>query len=188
VLRRRRPSDLDPADMHLRLATAGDLALFLTAASDAEAQRWLGWRPELLRTTSAREPWRAGPSTGGVQLDGDLLMLSASCRGYYVGGVELKPGGNDDGWSAEDMQLGIVVAPVFRQLGFGTELLRRAVAHAHQLLKVDRVVAGCEREHARCAAALGAAGFRSIPGPPRHVLPDGREIDSLWFGHCAPPA
>jgi hypothetical protein len=48
---------------------------------------------------------------------------------------------------------------------------------------MDTVRPGAEPRNSACLRALQHAGFVSDEGPPRHTLPDGREIDAVWLQH-----
>ncbi|MER7183421.1 GNAT family protein [Streptomyces hyaluromycini] len=177
-----------------------DFLAAVAAASDPEAQRWLGWgvrnvvdapaREELLRLcpgdtdalrasrTAARllaQPYE--PRPGGEE------MLIGVCLddGRYAGATGLAPGtGEVGGW----------LAPHARGLGLGTELFRAAAVLGHAHLGLRTLRAGYEPANTASGRALANAGFVAADGPPRHTLPDGREIDARWLQHTttAPPA
>ena len=168
-----------------------DLVAAMAAASDPEAQRWLGWRPSDLVGAHAREdllrlrpgdpdelrasrsaghllslPYEPGP--GGVE----LLIGVRLDDGRYAGATELGPGtGEIGGW----------LAPHARGLGLGTELFRAAAILGHAHLGLETLRAGHEPANTASARALAKAGFVAADGPARHTQPDGREIDARWL-------
>ncbi|MEU6194305.1 GNAT family protein [Streptomyces sp. NPDC047061] len=177
-----------------------DLLAAVAAASDPEAQRWLGWgvgdlvgasvRKDLLRlcpgdTDALRASATAGrllarpyqPRPGGEE----MLVGVRLDDGRYAGATGLFPGtGEVGGW----------LAPHARGLGLGTELFRAAAVLGHAHLGLRTLRAGYEPANAASGRALAGAGFVAAVGPPRHTLPDGREIEARWVRYMttAPPA
>lgn len=171
--------------------TALDLAAALAAASDAGAQRWLGWGDRALTDTRVVEtllglrpgdtgalrssrmlkdllaqPYEPGPE------DEVLLVGVRLDDGRYAGSTGVHPGtGEIGGW----------LAPDARGQGLGTELFRAAVLLGHTHLGLRTVRAGHEPANTASARALANAGLVAADGPPRHTLPDGREIESRWL-------
>ncbi|MFB7112155.1 GNAT family N-acetyltransferase [Streptomyces sp. NPDC056291] len=175
--------------------TVLDLAA-AAAASDPEAQRWIGWvagnvvtdrrvREAVLQlhpgdTDSLRSspvaqrllahPFEPRPDQGetliGVRLD----------DGRYAGFTELNP---------ETGEIGGHLAPHARGQGLGAYLFRAAALLGHAHLGLQIVRAGHETANTASARALASAGFVADDGPPRHTLPNGREIDSRWLRHTA---
>ncbi|WP_046732234.1 GNAT family N-acetyltransferase [Streptomyces humi] len=173
--------------------TSLDLAAALAAASDAEAQRWLGWGERVLsdphvvktllglrpgdtgalrssRTTRnlLAQPWEPGP-------DDEVILVAVRLDdGRYAGSTGVHPGtGEIGGW----------LAPDARGQGLGTELFTAAVLLAHTHLGLRTVRAGHEPANGASARALANAGFVAADGPSRHTLPDGREIEARWLEH-----
>lgn len=177
-----------PGEVRLRLAGLYDLWRYDIAASDPDAQRWLGWNDgdfsPAARTLDRRHLRRAdeaGPRVVACQ----TLWLAAVARSTYVGGVSLTPSAIDSGgrWRKESTVIGAVVVPALRRQGFGTSLFARGAAHAHDALGVTDVLAGCEDGNDASALALRRAGYEQIDGPAQHTLPNGRVIGALWFLH-----
>ncbi|WP_308310904.1 GNAT family protein [Streptomyces sp. GbtcB6] len=180
--------------------TALDLAAAAAGASDAAAQRWLGWAEHDLADAHAREvllrlrpgdPDTLRASALGRRLlaqpyephpDGTELLVGVGLDdGRYAGTTMLDPGtGEIGGW----------LAPHARGLGLGTELFRAAAVLAHAHLGLRTVRAGHEPANTASGRALANAGFVAADGPPRHTLPNGREIEARWLQHTttAPPA
>ncbi|MFJ8111294.1 GNAT family N-acetyltransferase [Streptomyces sp. NPDC096132] len=173
-----------------------DLAAVLAAASDAEAQRWLGWGEGLLTDARVRDallrvrPGDAGsrpPFPGAGKLlaepfpprpdQGEMLVGVRLDDGRYAGATELNTAtGEIGGW----------LAPHARGRGLGAELFRAAVLLGHDHLGLRSVRAGHEPANTASARALRSAGFVADDGPPRHTLGDGREIDARWLRHTSP--
>lgn len=79
--------------------------------------------------------------------------------------------------------IGGTVAHDHRNAGYGRESLAAVVGIVHRHLGIPRLTAGCETTNLASRRWLAGAGFRSIGGPSRHTLPNGRVIDSLWWEH-----
>ncbi|MFF5147794.1 GNAT family N-acetyltransferase [Streptomyces sp. NPDC013157] len=172
-----------------------DLLAAAAAASDPQAQRWLGWgvrdlvgprhRKDLLRlrpgdTDALRASEMAvrllampyEPRPGG----GEILIGVRLDDGRYAGSTGLDPAtGEVGGW----------LAPHARGLGLGTELFRAAVLLGHAHLGLQTLRAGYEPANRASGRALANAGFVAAVGPPRHTLPDGREIEARWLRHTS---
>ncbi|MFU8871710.1 GNAT family N-acetyltransferase [Micromonospora sp. SL4-19] len=80
---------------------------------------------------------------------------------------------------------GSVVAEA-RGQGYGREALDLVCAIAHRHLGLRYVGARCEADNVASWRWLMSAGFVRITGDPTHVLPDGREVETLWWLHSAP--
>jgi RimJ/RimL family protein N-acetyltransferase len=147
------------------------------AASDPEAQRWLGWPSQALIPESQRARLLATePGQGRAQpghIDYSLLAvhrasgLAAGGAGLYVGTQEV------GGW----------LAPDFRARGLGAELFAAIARFGHDHIGLPSVRAGTEPTNVACVAALLAAGFEPAQGPETHQLPDGRTAPASWFRH-----
>ncbi|MER6159553.1 GNAT family protein [Streptomyces sp. NPDC001868] len=66
-------------------------------------------------------------------------------------------------------------------LGAGLFLAGAEFAHGHAGLPTVR--AGTATANLACHRALERADFVPAPGPARHTLPDGRELDTVWYRH-----
>ncbi|MFF7981975.1 GNAT family N-acetyltransferase [Streptomyces sp. NPDC007901] len=172
-----------------------DLAAALAAASDPEAQHWLGWEEERVLGEQAREALLA-------LRPGDTDALRSSARihrllahpiepgpdivpligvrtddGRYAGVIEMDPGsGQVTGW----------LAPHARDQAFAAELFGAAALLGHAHLGLRTVRAAYDPRHAETAQALSAARFVPDDSPPHHTLPNGREVDIRWVRHTAP--
>lgn len=171
----------------LRLQTpmARDYLMMLAGASDARAQRWLGWRPESIVPEKRRE----------------RLMTSRPGRGRLLrqpdqqGGWRLIAVNPDDGqlagatWCDENTgEIGGSLVPGYRGRGLGTSLFAGLAQFTHQHLGIARVFARTERDNAPCIGALTRAGFTLTSETGTHTLPDGRVVPVLRFRHEAEPS
>ncbi|MET8632305.1 GNAT family protein [Streptomyces sp. NPDC004074] len=178
------------------LETWLDLAAALAAASDPEAQRWLGWDEHIMTDPKLREVYvhlRPGDIDSRSSYPAVRRLLSHPVEprpdkavaligvrvddGRYAGFTELDP---DTG------QIGGWLAPHARGQGLGVELFGAAASLGHTHLGLRTVRAGHEPANTASARALAGAGFVADDGPPRHTLPNGREIDACWLRHTAP--
>lgn len=178
------------------------LAAFV-AGADPDAQRWQGnqmdqvvpdadTRQALLRMGPAgatprrffrsnpelAEPFEASP---GIH---EFVVCVRSDTGRYAGCLELD---HDRG------EIGGNLAPDHRGQGLGAELFLAGAELAHSHAGLPTARAGTATANLACRRALERAGFVPAPGPARHTLPDGRELDSVWYRHegaasaCARP-
>ncbi|MEU0436549.1 GNAT family protein [Streptomyces sp. NPDC006290] len=170
-----------------------DVLATAAAGSDAEAQRWLGFRTDqLVQHENARE-WFLY-----MRADDDLSRFAPRDRFKMMRKIEqyserfigLAAVHVDDGRYAGatgvDLHTGEIggwLAPGFRQQGLGVELFRAAVQLGHRHLGLEVVRAGTEPTNTACQGALTAAGFTPASGPPRSTLGDGREVDACWYEH-----
>jgi RimJ/RimL family protein N-acetyltransferase len=165
--------------LRFQTPTIRDYHLVSASASDAEAQRWLGWTAEYLipehhrENILARRPGRGRP---GRKPNGGSWFLIAIDRasGRPAGAVGVQDdAGEVGGW----------LAPGFRSRGLGAELFAGAAVFGHHILGAAIVRAGTETTNAACIGALLSAGFRPADGPDVYELPDGRVVPSRWFRH-----
>jgi len=153
----------------------------LAAASDPQAQRWLGWSPKDVVAEGTLErllALRAGEGRPTSRAPGERWYLAAVewATGRVVGGVGCEPDGREvGGWLAQR----------YRGRGLGRELFAGAALFAHQRLGLSSVAAATEVSNAACVAALVSAGFVPDAGPPTHQLPDGRVVPARWLRHDA---
>ncbi|MFF4119583.1 GNAT family N-acetyltransferase [Streptomyces sp. NPDC001714] len=179
--------------------TTLDLVAAAAAASDPEAQRWLGWGDHVVADAGVREAvLRLLPG------DTETLRRSRSLRNLldqpyepvsgeeeFLVGVRLDDGryAGFTGVHADTGEIGGWLAPEARGLGLGTELFRAAAVLGHAHLGLRTVRAGHEPANTASGRALARAGFVAADGPPRHTLPNGREIDARWLERTttAPP-
>ncbi|MFC9843783.1 GNAT family N-acetyltransferase [Streptomyces sp. NPDC060223] len=172
-----------------------EAAAAIAAASDAEAQRWLGNHAERLVTSvdTRQALLLMGPATdAGRKIPRELtepfepppgepvfFVCVRLDNGRYAGALGLdRTEGHLGGW----------LAPGSRGQGLGSELFRAGALLAHSHFGMDTVRAGAEPRNTACLRALRHAGFVSGEGPPRHTLPDGREVDAVWLQHKDGPA
>ncbi|MEU9345441.1 GNAT family protein [Streptomyces sp. NPDC048278] len=178
--------------------TTLDLAAAAAAASDPEAQRWLGWGDIIVADADVRaallrlRPGDIGDTGGTGAPPTSRLLQNLLARPFepHVGdGAEVLVGVRlDDGRYAgctmlhpDTGEIGGWLAPEARGLGLGAELFRAAAVLGHGHLGMRTVRAGHEPENTASGRALAKAGFVAADGPPRHTLPNGREIDARWL-------
>ncbi|GHH82139.1 GNAT family N-acetyltransferase [Streptomyces capitiformicae] len=168
------------------------LAAF-AAGADPDAQRWQGnqmdqavpdadTRQALLRMgpNGATPRWflRSNPELAEPFEPGPGMFEFMVCvhrdTGRYAGYLGLD---HDRG------EIGGDLAPDHRGQGLGAELFLAGAELAHGHAGLPTVRAGTATENLACRRALERAGFVPAPGPARHTLPDGREMDSVWYRH-----
>ena len=166
--------------LKLQTLHALDVPGVLAAASDPQAQRWLGWADKAV--TQARRWQEQGfldvqPGRGFKRRvkDEDWLLAAVDPAGERLAGAVRFNGqtGEVGGW----------LAPQFRGHSLGADLFAGAAEFAHQHLGIAAVIAGTETSNAACIGALSAAGFIPVAGPQTHALPDGRVTPARWFRH-----
>jgi RimJ/RimL family protein N-acetyltransferase len=165
--------------LRLQTPTKRDARIMLAAASDPQAQRWLGWtgpavipqwdlEHQLARTAGRG---RAFPRVLGP---GRYLVAIDPAAGRVAGAFAV------DGNTGE---VGGWLAPRYRGRGLGSGLFAGAAEFAHQHLGIPSVTAGTEISNAACIAVLASAGFIPAAGPDTQTLPDGRVVPVRWFRH-----
>jgi RimJ/RimL family protein N-acetyltransferase len=170
-------------------ARHSDFARYRELASDPEAQHWLGWPEEDRRQGDSgmvAAPWDPANNREDVMTPGKPELFFAAVdrptrrvvagigmAEHYVRGLR---------W----FDIGGVVHADFRGRGCGSEAMRAVIRLAHKHFGVYRIYAGCERANVASARWLAGAGFAPTPGVPKWVLPNGREIDSLWWARELP--
>jgi RimJ/RimL family protein N-acetyltransferase len=163
--------------LRLQTPTRRDVAIMCAAASDPEAQRWLGWPNRALVPERDRDRLLAMEPGQGLGAFGYLdLWLCAVDRasGLVAGGAAL---------DASSLEAGGWLAPAFRGRGLGKELFGAVAQLGHLHLGMAKVAAGTDPANAACVAALLAAGFEPGQGPPVHRLQGGRTVAARWFRH-----
>jgi len=167
---------------HLRLhsPSRSDWLIMAAAASDAGAQRWLGWPKRKVIEASRRDSLLARrPGQGRMQPTwrGRQWFLVAVDRssGMVAGGIGSDQADEVGGW----------LAPAYRGHRLGRELFSGAAHFAHYHFGEANVFAGTEPANVACVNALLAAGFVPTKGPELHHLPDGRRVPARWFVHQA---
>jgi RimJ/RimL family protein N-acetyltransferase len=153
--------------------------MMAAAASDSQAQRWLGWPADRLILDPYRErlldlqPGRGRPLRINIE-HGPFLIAVDKVRERLAGAIGFdRDRGDVGGW----------LSPSYRSRGFGTELFTGAVLFVHHHLGEHSVRAGTEPTNVAAASALRSAGFYPTTGPSTHELPDGRAVPALWFRH-----
>jgi RimJ/RimL family protein N-acetyltransferase len=168
-----------PTQHETRIARAG--------ASDARAQRWLGWPTDRTYSEAQRAALLVSPSDGAerptvptIAAQGHLVAIDAK-RLAVAGQVDIEamPDGR--------LYVGGWLTPDYRGAGLGRELFAAGLTLGHQHLGIRTLRAGAEEANHASRRSLEAAGFRQIQeGDPAHRLPDGRVILCRWYEHSAP--
>lgn len=165
--------------LRLQTPTKRDVRIMLAAASDPQAQRWLGWNGPNVIPERDRQQLLARPAGRGA-------LSPARARGYIVA---IDPAtGRVAGAAGHDGATGEVggwLAPRYRGYGLGSGLFAGVAEFAHQHLGIPSVIAATETSNVACIAALASAGFIPVAGPDTHPLPDGRVIPCRWFRHTS---
>ncbi|MDX3520111.1 GNAT family protein [Streptomyces scabiei] len=170
-----------------------DALAAIAAGADPDAQRWQGnhmnevvpdaeIRQALLRMGPAgatprwffrsnpelAEPFEPSPEMG------EFMVCVRRDTGRYAGYLAL---------DRDEHAIGGILAPDHRGQGLGAELFTAGLELAHGHAGLPTVRAGTATENLACRRALERAGFVPAPGPARHTLPDGRELDTVWYQH-----
>jgi len=176
-------------------ARHSDYARYVELASEARAQHWLGWPEQDLRfgdPTVLAEPFSERNSRADMMWPGrpELFFAAIERRSRRVvagiGVVQLPPTASrpvDIGF-----EIGGAVHADFRGRDYGTEAMRAVLRLAHKHFGLSRLLARCERENRASARWLAKSGFVRTPGVGTHALPNGREIDALWWVRQVAPA
>jgi RimJ/RimL family protein N-acetyltransferase len=164
---------------HLRLQTATDRdeVIMRAAASDPQAQRWLGWSARFLIPEHERDLLLALEPGCGLGRPGGrnhFLLAVDRAGGLAAGGAVL---------DARSLEVGGWLAPKFRARGLGAELFAAMAQFGHEHLGITTVRAAAEPANVASVGALLAAGFQPSQGPQTYRLPDGRIIPARWFSH-----
>lgn len=169
--------------LRLQSPTVSDVRIMLAAASDPQAQRWLGWPSRAVLPERVLERRLARPAARGLFLSrryqsgpqSHLVAINLA-DGTVAGAIAVNRNtGEMGGW----------LAPRFRGRGLGAGLFAGATEFAHQHLGIHSVIAGTQSSHAACIAALAGAGFTPTAGPDVHTLPNRQVVPSRWFVHKA---
>jgi hypothetical protein len=102
---------------------------------------------------------------GTGALIADISLYQAPTGGYLIGGN---------------------VDRNHRGHGYGREALGIVCDIAHRHLGIADLSAGCETTNVASRRWLASCGFLPVAGPARHVLPNGRVIQSCWWRRSRP--
>lgn len=163
-----------------RTPTEWEMAAAQAAASDAAAQRWIGWATEAIVPKSDRAQFLSVvPGTGPDREWPDSACLVAIDRrtNRCAGMVTVS---RDSGYWPE---LGGWLAPAFRGKGLGAELFRAGLTLGHEHLGLTRIRAAAEVTNTGSRRALRAAGFEAVNGPAAYPLQNGRVMTPCWYEH-----
>lgn len=181
------------ASLIFRTPTLHETRIARAGASDAQAQRWLGWPTNHTYPEAQRAALLVSPSDGAerptvptIAAQGHLVAIDA--KRLAVAGqvdIEVMPDGG--------LYIGGWLTPDYRGRGLGRELFAAGLTLGHQHLGMKTLRAGAEDTNHASRRSLEAAGFRQIGQPGQaaggerdHRLPDGRLIPSLWYEHSVP--
>jgi RimJ/RimL family protein N-acetyltransferase len=167
-----------------RTPTEWEMAAAQAAASDAAAQRWIGWSPESIVAQADRRCYLAVvPGSGPDREWPDFACLVAihrttnRCAGMVAISHIPERGYELGGW----------LAPAFRGRGLGSELFGAGLMLGHQHLGIARIRAVAAEANVGSRRALVAAGFNPAEGPATYKLENGRDIQSCcWYQHRVP--
>jgi RimJ/RimL family protein N-acetyltransferase len=162
-----------------------DLPAWASVCSDPAAQQWLGWTDDMLhRVVVGRAIMPLRQRSGILRPNLDQLFFAAIDRAtmLVVAGLSINRG------AGGRLEVGGAVAAHCRGQGVGTETLTAVCALAHRHFGIGDLHAGCEVSNVASIRWLRSSGFTPADGPARHVLPNGREIDSLWWSRRDPQA
>lgn len=163
-----------------RTPTEWEMAAAQAAASDAAAQRWIGWSAEAIVPKSDRAQFLSVvPGTGPDRDWADAACLVAIHRktNRCAGMVTIS---RDTGFWPE---LGGWLAPAFRGRGLGAELFGAGLVLGHDHLGLSCVRAAAESANMGSRRALRAAGFETVDGPAAYPLQNGRVMTPCWYEH-----
>jgi Acetyltransferase (GNAT) domain len=180
--------------MWITVARLGDLPSMCGLLDDV-ARYWQGVEEQLTVVL---------PGTGptGERVDGPAIprLVATGCNplfwhvncmtfvarargtGELIADISLYPG------SGRCYQIGGNVGRHHRGQGYGREMLTMVCRIAHRHLGIADLIAGCETTNEASRRWLASCGFWPAEGPPQHVLPNGRVIESCWWRKSAPAA
>ncbi len=113
--------------------------------------------------------------------DNYLFGVFLEPRGEHIGNIKI--GSISQHHRHADVGL-IIGAKTAWGMGYGTEAIRLVTRHAFDHLGLNKLYAGMYAENAGSARAFLKAGYREIGVLKKHVLCDGRFIDSLMVEIC----
>ncbi|MEU8264598.1 GNAT family protein [Micromonospora sp. NPDC048999] len=158
------------ARLQLTVARVRDVLEFSAAEDEVMRHRHGSSQDEYAKALAGLDPdllvWTPDLATF-VARDRGTGRLLASLNLYAQPGWQMHVGGS-------------VVAEA-RGRGYGREALELLCVVAHRHLGLRYLGAACEADNVASWRWLMSAGFIRIAGDPTHVLPDGREIESLWW-------
>lgn len=155
--------------------TRTDLVIATAAASDEDAQRWLGWEPASLIPEPRRSALLARRAGHGEQRPSRSILVAIDRASRRLAGeFHLEP---------RRHELGGWLAPEFRGRGLAREMMAAGMEFGHHHLAIATLRAGTEPANRTTVTALTTASFTDTTGPPSHRLDDGRTIPARWFQH-----
>ncbi len=159
-------------------ARLADLAQHGAIGGDDEARHWQGWSPEDVGPLPDG-PTVAPPSdhTDVVTPLLDLLLFTAVERHSRIAVASISTTRNPEGHHL----IGGNVRAGFRNRGYGREALTAACELAHRHFGITTLYAGCEVSNVASRGWLAAGGFTTDGQAGALTLPNGREIESLWW-------
>lgn len=164
------------ARLELSVPRRQELIDVWTALADHEARFRLGWGED--------GPWVDQDHTDPLVIADEGAEFVARDPQTGVAAASVGFGRGADGF----MEVGGLVHPAFRRLGFGREALELACAFAHQHFGIVQLRATCETDNEASKRWLAAAGFLPLDGVVTHTLPDGRDMLALRWRRLDPTA
>jgi len=165
-------------------ARADDVLRAYSMLTEPVAQQWFGWTDEQI---GQLPPLPDGP-VRDLRNIADVVRPDPS--ELYLVGIHRRSR-RVATWTSLTRQedgtyhVGGAVGPDFRGQGYGHESLRAVCSMAHRHFGIRQLTAGCEATNEASKRWLQGAGFRPAEGPATYVLPNGREIDSVWWTRSA---
>lgn len=159
-------------------ARLADLAQHGAIGGDDEARHWQGWSPEDVGPLPDG-PVVAPPSdhTDVVTPLLDLLLFTAVERRTRIAVAAITTSRTPEG----NHLIGGNVRAGFRNRGYGREALTAACVLAHRHFGITTLYAGCETSNLASRDWLAACGFTSDGTTSPLTLPNGREVESVWW-------
>ena len=161
-------------------ARADDVRRGYSLLTDPDAQQWFGWTQEQIGDYPRLPdgPVRDLRNIADVMRPdpNELYFIGIHRRSRRVA-TWTSLGRQENG----SYQVGVAVGPDFRGRRYGREGLRAVCSMAHRHFGIRDLTAGSESTNVPVSRVLAAAGFRRTDGPATHVLPNGREISSVWW-------
>jgi RimJ/RimL family protein N-acetyltransferase len=146
-------SELVTARLTLRRFTEGDAPFILELLNDPDWLRFIGDK-SVQTLDDARRYLRDGPITMYARFGVGLLCVELK-SGVPVGmcGLIRREG-------VTDVDLGFAFLPAFRSQGLAREAASATLAHGHESLGLQRIVAFTAADNAPSAKLLGSIGMR----------------------------
>lgn len=164
--------------LHLRALSPEDVTQsYLDWMRDPQVNRYL----ESRFSTHTLESLRSFVIAMNESPDNYLFGVFLELQGEHIGNIKI--GSISQHHRHADVGL-IIGAKATWGKGYATEAIRLVTRHAFGQLGLNKLYAGMYAENAGSARAFLKAGYREIGVLKKHVLCDGRFIDSLMVEIC----